>query len=127
MKGMATTYFMSARQTGRTVSLVESVKDGDRIVFIESRDAERVKRMCKERGVEVECIVVDPQTPARIFERATSQGRTIFDHRWVEQYYMAAIDNCQRNIDHLERQSSGFGEAHRETRRKAEEISRWRI
>jgi hypothetical protein len=120
-------YFQSGRQTGRTVSLVESVKAGDRVVFADSREAERVKRLCKERDIEIETIVVDPRTPQRIFERGSSQGRTIFDHSWVEQYYMDAIDRAQEAIDHLERETSGYGEAHRETRRKAEEMAKWRF
>ena len=127
MQGMARMYFQSARQTGRTTSLVESVKDGDRIVFACSREAERVRRLCLERGVNVECVVVEPRTPERVFERGTPEGRTIFDHSWVEQRYLEAIERTQHEIDHLERQASGYGEAHRETRRKAEELAKWRI
>lgn len=127
MQGMAQMYFRSARRTGRTTSLVESVKDGDRIVFSSSKEAERVRRLCLERGVKVECVVVEPKTPERVFERGTSDGRTIFDHSWVEQRYLDAIARTQQEIDHLERQASGYGEAHRETKRKAEELARWRI
>lgn len=127
MQGMARMYFQSARQSGRTTSLVESVKDGDRIVFADSREAERVCRMCLERGVKVECVVVTPKTPERVFERGTPEGRTIFDHSWVEQRYLEAIERAQQEIDHLERQASGYGEAHRETKRKAEELAKWRF
>lgn len=127
MHGMASVYFQSARRTGRTMSLVESVKDGDRIVFANPREAERVRRMCLERGVEVECVVIDPETPERVLERGTSQDRTIFDHSWIEQFYTRAIERAAQDIDHLERQASGFGEAHRETRRRAEELLRWRL
>jgi len=118
-------YTQSARRTGRTTSLVESVKDGDRIVFSDEREALRVQRLCAERGVQVECRVVNPKTPDRIFEMGTPQGRTIFDHSWVEQRYMMAIAYTMREIDHLEREASGYGEAHRETARKAEEIAKW--
>ena len=45
MRGMALTYIQSARRTGRTTSVVESVKDGDRIVFADRREAERVRRL----------------------------------------------------------------------------------
>ena len=40
MRGMFLNYMHSARRSGRTTSLVESVKDGDRIVFAERREAE---------------------------------------------------------------------------------------
>jgi len=127
MQGVAQTYFRSARRTGRTTSLVDSVKDGDRIVFAESREAERVRRLCLERGVKVDCVVVDPKTPQRVFERGTPTGRTIFDNSWIELKYLEAIERTQQGIDHLEREASGYGAAHRETRRQAEEIAKWRI
>lgn len=127
IRGAAHIYFQSARQTGRTTSLVESVKDGDRIVFTDNRKAERVHRLCLDRGVTVECIVIEPKTPERVFERGTPEGRTIFDHSWVEQFYILAIDNAAQTLDYLERQASGYGEAHRETRRKVEELAKWYI
>lgn len=127
MRGMANIYFQSARKSGRTTSLIESVKDGDRIIFANSREAERVRRLCIDRGVDVECVVIDPNDPGRVFERGTPQGRTIFDHSWVEQRYVLAIEYVQNDIDYLERQASGYGEAHRETRRRAEEMAKWKV
>lgn len=120
-------YSRSSRGSGRTISLVESVKDGDRICFSTWQEAERVNRLLSERGVKVECIVIDPNRPESLMHRGTSQGRTIFDHSWVEQFYANAVERAQKEIDELERQTSGYGEAHRETRRSAEEISRWRV
>ncbi|HEY3432535.1 MAG TPA: hypothetical protein VGK09_08305 [Rhodocyclaceae bacterium] len=125
MKGLALTYFQSSRRTGRTASLVESVKDGDRVVFADSKEAERVRRLCLERGVTVECIVIDPKESERVFERGTSNGRTIFDHSWVEQRYLQSLERIQMEIDHLDRQASGYGESHRETKRHAEEQAAW--
>lgn len=125
LQGMAQMYFRSARQTGRTTSLVESVKDGDRIVFMDVKEANRVRRMCELRGLVVECVVFDPETPDRAFERGTPVGRTLFDHSWVEQYYRNAIGKAKREIDFFERQSSGNSEAHQETRRCAEEVNKW--
>ena len=116
MQGMAMMYFRSARQTGRTTSLVESVKDGDRIIFADSREAERVRRKLLERGLRVECVVVDTQTPGRVFERGTPEGRTLFDHGWVERFYLDAIDRARRDIDDIERQASGQSGGGRETK-----------
>ena len=125
--GSVRIYMHSARRTGRTTSLVESVKDGDRIVFCDTREAERVRRLTLERGVKVECVVISPSDPQRLFERATAEGRTILDHSWVESYYQLAIERAQADIDHFERETSGYGAAHRETRRRAEELAKWRI
>lgn len=126
MTAMTRIYAQTARRTGRTTSLVESVKDGDRIVFAERMEAVRVKRLRLERGVEVDCIVVDPKNASRLFERAPSEGRTIFDHTLVERFYEATIERAAEEIDLMERQASGFGAAHRETSRCALERSKWR-
>lgn len=127
MQGMAEVYFRSARRTGRTTSLVQSVKDGDRIIFADSLQAEHVRRLCIERGVVVECIVLDPRTPDRIFKRGSSEGRTIFDHSWVEQKYRMEIERVQQEIDYIEREASGQGPAHNETKRRAVEMAKWRV
>lgn len=123
--GAAQIYFRSARGSGRSTSLVESVKDGDRVVFVNQEEVRRVQRLFLERGVQVGCVVIDPRTPERVFERGTPKGRTIFDHSWVEQFYALAIERACCDIDHLERQASGFGAAHTETRRQAEEMAKW--
>ena len=125
LKGMSIAYFQSSRATGRTISMVESLKDGDRVCFVSSKEADRVKRLCLERKIDVECIVVDPVEAGRLFERGPSQGRTILDHTWVEQYYLNGLKQLEKEIDCLERQSSRFSEAHHETKRKAVELSKW--
>ena len=126
VKSVAEVYFRSARRTGRTSSLVASVKNGDCIIFIDSREADRVKRLCRERGVEVECIVIDPKQAEQVYERKPLPGRTIFDHSWVEQYYRIAIDRAQQSIDCLERETSKHDETYWETRLQMEEMIRWK-
>lgn len=127
MMGAARVYFQSSRCTGRTISLIEAVKEGDRICFTTEREARRVVHLIKGRGITVDYIVVDPKHPDRLFERGTGQGRTIFDHSWIEEYYLHGIDCMQQEIDHFETQLSGYGAAHRETKRQAIELSRWVI
>lgn len=125
IKTAVVVYRQSARGTGRTTSLVDGVKDGDRIVFASQKEAFRVKRLIKERGINVSCIVVNPKTPERIFEMGSvaGEGRNIFDHTWVEMFYENAINDVFRFIDKLERETSGYGAAHRETRRKLLEMN----
>ena len=127
MEGMAIVYFQSARATGRTVSMLENVKDGDRIYFSTAKEKLRVEKLLAEMGKTVECVVIKPDNPSSVFERGSSQGRAIFDHSWVEEYYLNAIRRAGEEIDHFERETSGYGEPHRETRRKAEEMAKWRI
>lgn len=124
---MVRMYTYSARQSGRTISLVESLKNGDRVVFLNPKEADRVKRLCLERDVTIACIVVDPQRLDRLMDAPQSEGRTIFDHSWVEQYYLGAVERCQKELDHFQTETSGYGAAHRATRRAAEEMARWRF
>lgn len=125
IKAVTTVYLQSARGSGRTVSLINSLKDGDRVIFHQERYAQHVQRMAKERGVTIDYIVVDPTQPQRLFERGSSQGRTIFDHSWVEQFYLQAIDHADKQIRHWQTESSGPGEPHLETRHKAEQMRKW--
>ncbi|SET76632.1 hypothetical protein [Pseudomonas graminis] len=125
MKGMARCYFQASRGTGRTTSLLESLKDGDRVCCASSKEADRLTRMFRERNVGAEAIAVDPNTPQRIFERGTPEGRTIFDESWVEQYYLRALEAAAKDIDHLQREASGYGAAHIETRLAAREAGKW--
>lgn len=125
--GAVNVYLTCGRRSGRTTSLIESVKDGDRIIFAEPGEADRVRRLIKERGIDVECIVVNPGDPIGIPRLSTSpdDGRTILDHTWVERYYEAGIKRLARNIDNIQEGLSGYGAKHRETKRAAEEIARW--
>jgi len=125
--GAVRIYLHSARGTGRTISMLESLNSGDRIIFASSKEADRVKRLLKDHEKDIDCIVVDPKSPERLLERGTGQGRTVFDHTWVEQFYLMAITRCEKDIDFFQRELSSFGEPHRETRRRAAEIAKWEI
>lgn len=128
IQGAARIYFQSGRQTGRTSSLVESLKDGDRVVFTTEREGRRVQALCKERNISIEIIVCDTRIPDRLFHRGPPSGneRTIFDHTWVEQYYKDALARAQDEIDQLQTNLSGRGVPHRETERAAREYLNWR-
>lgn len=125
MLAMDRIYANASRGTGRTTSLVESVKDGDRVVFTNEREARRVERLCKERGVTIKLMVLDPKRIELIFSRPPIDGRTILDHSMVEALYTSSIEQCAQFIDTIERQTSGDGVAHRETRRAAVERSKF--
>ena len=124
--GAAEIYFRSGRRTGRTTSLIESLKNGDRVACASVAEQRRLLQLCSQRGITVEIVHLDPARPWEIFDRGPSAGRTLFDHSWVEQVFRNAIEQCAKDIDHLQRESSGFGTPHLETRRCAEEMMRWR-
>ena len=124
--GAAEVYFRASRGTGRTTSLVESVKDGDRVVFLNARDVREFERLIKDRRVPVRCTIVSPSDPHAIFERGGQpKGRTIFDHRWLEEFYLVGLRRIVAEVDRIERETSGATEVHRETRRAARVASLW--
>ena len=125
MECMALTYSQTARGTGRTTSLIESLKSGDRVICATQREANLMDLLCRERNLVVTFVVINP-SDSHIQERAlryygTSKGRTLFDHNWIEQFYLASIRRCGEVISHVQRETSGYGAAHSETKREAEE------
>lgn len=126
IQAAARIYFQSARRSGRTTSLVESLKDGDRVCCASQEAVRQLQRLCAERRLQVEFIVIKPAEEPRIFERPPSTGRTLFDHTWVEQYYLDSLKHAERTIQHFQTESSGFGTPHVETQRCAAERATWR-
>lgn len=126
IQGLVRIYTETARRTGRTTHMLESLKDGDRVVCLESSpEAKRLERLARERGLKVQFISISPKQPGKLFESGTPLGRTIFDHSWVEQYFQLGIDRLVDDIDRLQRETSGYGTPHLETRRKAIEFARY--
>ncbi|GMQ53463.1 hypothetical protein [Halopseudomonas aestusnigri] len=126
ISGAAQTYLQAARRTGRTTAMLESLKDGDRVLCDSEREAARLRRLIKERGLRVEVLAVSPSQPMVAFQRGTPSGRTVFDHSWVEQFYLNAVESARRDLLSLETELSGYGGEHVKTRLQAEEISKWR-
>lgn len=131
IKGVIEIYFRACRRTGRTTSLVESAKDGDRVVFVNRLHASEFERLCRERGIAVETFICDPGAPERLFERPSvaKDGRLIFDHAWIEEYYRLAIEGACNHLDRMQREIGGYGAAHAETARAARQAHRddWRL
>lgn len=128
MKAMSHVYFQSARRSGRTTMMIDSLKEGDRVVFANQREADRVKRLIQERGLKyVRCLVCQPADVHDLRQFGTSQGRTMFDHTLVESLYLNAVHRCEQDIDYMQNDLSGYGEPHRETRRQAIEAQKWNI
>jgi hypothetical protein len=119
LQGVLRGYFAGARRSGRTTSLVESVRDGDRVVCANLQTAEQLRQLLRERDLAVEVVMIPATEPERLFQLGTSTGRTLFDHVWIEAHYLHALAVAEGVVDTLQRETSGFGTAHVETRERA--------
>lgn len=88
-------YTQTARRSGRTTQMIAGLKSGDRVVFSDRREAERVNLLCLEQGLKINCIVVEPKRLDKLIEKGRCEGDTVFDHSWLEEYYLAQIKNAQ--------------------------------
>ncbi len=127
--GAVETYLRTSRGTWRTTSLVDSVKEGDAVVFVDGKQAKRFEELCRERGIEIETRVCDPRHPDALFQRPPLAGerRLIFDHAWVESYTRQALEFAAADINRWQKELSGQGALHRETKRRAQEMARWQL
>lgn len=100
MRAAAVNYSQSARRSGRTTRLLESLRNGDRVIFHEEREARRVKLLARECGLDIRTMVVPVYDPAQL--QGYAGGRTFLDHGWVEEYYAQAIMRAAREIDFFE-------------------------
>jgi hypothetical protein len=100
-------YFECARRTGRTTMLLDLVESGDRVIFAESQDARRFGVMARQKGLVVGSTVVNPVNPNELFGMKPSEGRTWFDHTWVEWFYAAEVIRMGRQISEWQACLSG--------------------
>jgi hypothetical protein len=119
MQQVARAFFQGCRQTGRTTSLVESLRDGDRVVCLNTQSARQLHELLRQRGLQVETEIIEPRFCGELLRRGTSTGRTLFDHTWLEAFYELQLERAAHEVDRLQREASGFGAAHFETRQAA--------
>jgi hypothetical protein len=100
MEGMVQIYMHTARATGRTVSMIAELQEHDVVIFIDAREAKRVKRMAADMGIEINTHVVPVEQPERLMDRRPNRGRTLFDHSWVEKFYQHRIAGIGREFNH---------------------------
>lgn len=116
------TYTHTARQTGRTTRLINSLKDGDRVLVGSDTEQRRLKDLVKRRGLNVEIrLARADRLPAGAVENGTrmSAGRTYFEHTLVEQFYRDAITRTAAEIHDVEIYLSKWSDRHEETRDEA--------
>ena len=125
LQGAARIYFQSARRTGRTTALLQSLKEGDRVIVATQAEYRQWQRLIVERQLNVDVRLFRVDRAHELCQLGTSQGRTLFEHTWVEQFYLHRLQDAATCVDELQQRLSGWGEAHEKTRQQAAEMMRW--
>lgn len=107
MEAAAQIVIQTSRQTGRTLRMVDGLRDGDHVIFADGRERLRVERLCIERGITIRTFVRDPNCEFSFEPIGASVGRTCFDHSWIEQYFLHEIKTAGARLDRFEREMSG--------------------
>ncbi len=114
---------MKCRQTGRTYLLLQSLKPGDRFIACAPEQVALVQSRLHHLGVQdVEVIYLAPRL-AELEKLHTSNGKTVFDHSWVERLAINGIEQSRNFFEHYADRVSGFDERHEATREKARKKS----
>lgn len=100
---------MGSRQSGRTERMLAQLKPGHRIICADPREAERLRRQVRERGIkDVVITSADPKLPLLAGPFARDRCRpTTADHDWIYKRFMAAIRDVEASIEHELRMISG--------------------
>lgn len=101
LRSMVSIYQQTSRRSGRTSTLLSTVKDGDCVVFSTRKEAVRVRDLARERGIIIQTRVCKPTDPGQwVYEVGRDEigGRIMFDHSWVEEYYQRSIDDAEERL-----------------------------
>lgn len=102
IKSMVRAYQHAARGTGRTTLMVNAAKSSDHLIVASLSEGRLIERMCAEAGKTVSFVVADPGDLNDVFMKTAGlPGNLLFDHTWVESYFLGAIDQAARNLAHL--------------------------
>lgn len=106
LQALLRVYLTGARGTGRTTSLINSVRDGDRIICGRLDEQRRLRELLFRANRDVEVIAIPPGHIDVIAALPPCGGRTLFEHTWVAEFYERALAQAARNIDELQKATS---------------------
>lgn len=116
-------YIRMSRRSGKTTRMIANLKDGDQVVTLHQREADRLRHLLKDRKLDVRVFAIPEPKPHAVLKVACTaggRGRTHFDHAWVEAFFSRAIENAASDFDQLISATTGWQEAHERTRKAAE-------
>lgn len=127
IKGAIRVFMTCARGTGRSEALVSSLKKGDMVVCHNPQETKRLVNICRDRKIEgVKIITCTKDKLHYLHQHPRPEGRLIFDHSWIESFYINAIEGAERDLGYIAKQ---FGREEKEEQPiefKRLEESKWR-
>lgn len=85
--------------TGRTTKMIESLEDGDRVIFATHNELCRVSRQMEILGKNVECLLVPVNHLSKFNGMRPPEGKTVLCHRWVDAFLHHSLDEAQGVMD----------------------------
>lgn len=106
-------YYNSARATGRTTYLLNKVKNGDVVIFVDLMQANYFEKLAKSKGIDIICRIIDPDDyPSVEFQNklrsVRSKGNTYFDHVWIEKFYKNYMIDAIRQLEYMQMDLSNY-------------------
>lgn len=90
-----------SRRSGRTERMIAMVKPGDRVITATAEEAQRLRRLLRDRGVEnVDVVAGQPAGAALPHQARLASARrpTVADHAWVYARFQAVLEREARSI-----------------------------
>jgi hypothetical protein len=94
---------MSSRGSGRTARLVERVTDEDQIITPTREASDYIRHRLRDAGKKTRVFTIPVD---RFKPEYSANGRTFFDHTWIEQYMLQSICRAEDDIEAMQRAMS---------------------
>lgn len=117
VQAAADVYFAAARRSGRSARLVESVRDGDAVVFLNKADQRRFERDLAESGraPDVRLTVSGPGHMRVLYQwyldLRPKPSRILFDHRFLQEWYQSEVERIRQQVAAMQVGCWSWGEA----------------
>lgn len=90
----------ASRSSGRTLRMLDRATNDDMIVCRKAKEAERLRRLIKDRGKTTSVVVVEHCDELGNIQKR-SKGRCIFDHDWTRQFFADVIKSAEEDLQRM--------------------------
>lgn len=117
-----------ARQSGRTMRLIERVTENDQIVVMTQQEANRINALLREAGKpNTRVVVCSARDLSKLFAGRPPSGRTFYDHEWQRRWFEDALREAEHELETCQaRTSKSWPEAPRQEEPMRARFEDWR-